>query len=110
MSTEAFVSSCDCMLQVREQLQGPLATAAKELASEDGVEESEHPSPAGVATAVEAAMHKLFGEQRTVICAAACPAAQHFTRQPHVYILWCQDAELMHAIMPHRPQTGNARC
>lgn len=48
--------------QVRDQLQGPLKTAAEELAKEDGTAESEQPSPADVAAAVEAAMHKLFGE------------------------------------------------
>lgn len=46
---------------MREQLQGPLATAAEELAAEDGSTESEQPSPAEVAAGVEAAMHKLFG-------------------------------------------------
>lgn len=50
------------MIQVREQLEGPLKTAAEELAKEDGTAQSEQPSPMEVATAVETAMHKLFGE------------------------------------------------
>jgi hypothetical protein len=50
-------------VQVRDQLQGPLKTAAGELAQEDGTEESAQPSPAKVAAAVEAAMHTLFGER-----------------------------------------------
>jgi hypothetical protein len=56
-----FLCSASC-LQVRDQLQGPLKTAAGELAKEDGKELSAQPSPAKVAAAVEAAMHTMFGE------------------------------------------------
>jgi len=50
--------------QVRAQLQGPLATAAEELAAEEAGAEAGQPSPAEVAAAVEAAMYQHFGGSR----------------------------------------------
>ena len=52
-------------MQVRESFQGPLETAGKEVAAEDSAagKTKELPSPAMVATDVEAALYKLYGAQ-----------------------------------------------